>query len=1049
MDQPPWTLKQQQSVATGLERGDELLNNGNCDNLLEAADINCNNSVNKCDRKLMENDLEAAISEKSKIKIENILNEVNTLIPIEKLLLYLKLPTESANNVDPLRQPLNPLGSRTEITQTIMWIKTHLEEDSEISLQKKGVYDEYFAYCEKKNIKPLSTADFGKVMKQVYPRVRPRRLGTRGNSQYCYSGLRKRIKLAIPFLPDVSHKPLSSESTISTMPELQTAAWFIIKEWSENKLGSKFQSLCYLAHYLVKNHSIGVGSTAASLITSFIQNQQKDDMTSNISTNTHKEAIRKIQQKFEGRDQKRKLQMSQSKLERPRSKKAKIQQLTPTVASANVKTTSVSPPTAVTVTSTTSTCERKTSPPQGLKLVCDKSLDFTNLHTLPDFSSFQRPCGGSGDRAPEVTATTAVTTTTSDQCNVSLTASATPVVLLQPPLRVAKNTKYKHIQPKPEQCDIATYNPQQLPSISVGGAAESRSQEINVGKSRRTKKKDEQNCTPSLDDDHTSELFTRERLISISNVDKDALDDYLGTNNSQENEELMSYFEQDNHEHDSKEQDIQESSKIKKLSQLRLLLEQNCPTIYSMVSDTSNIKCVQPGNVVKAAKQNQQDAMNLLPALHVNASARRRVSFDTHSHEDVPPSPNTRRKNFSFTPISPGSHSPTGRQSKCSSTNASPFVSPRNTPVPRTRGNSHPYPLNSCVSVRKQFSLSKKSTHELELTIDHSNVKEICKNQVNLPMSAPPSPKINLLQNLLNSTQKFNYTPNYSSQSAAQVIDQLSPEVSTLLSRNIQLHPEQSTHRSQSVPLNVDPTFNHTSFTSQTSINDFNEIDTFSDANNINVNKIIDTIDQTNLDPFLDDTKLISQNDFINDAMSIQIEAESFCPSENLSSLRERVQNVVPDTPDIAFLRCNPSRSVPSTPVPHLKANIDSIKQEINYSSRSYPSTPLANESFKYNQTQDYLLNGQPIKEKIADDVNVQMSLLGTMIEKNDMAFEDIVVFNDANLNTLIPSEHKANFTFTQIPEENNFGAKQNDPILNQESEIVENDYFRSDMNGN
>ncbi|KRT83753.1 hypothetical protein AMK59_3722 [Oryctes borbonicus] len=1065
MDQPPWTLKQQQSVATGLERGDELLNNGNCDNLLETADINCNNSVNKCDRKLLENDLETAISEKSKIKIQNILNEVNALIPIEKLLLYLKLPTESANNVDPLRQPLNPLGSRTEITQTIMWIKTHLEEDPEISLQKKGVYDEYSTFCENKNIKPLSTADFGKVMKQVYPRVRPRRLGTRGNSQYCYSGLRKRIKLATPFLPDVSHKPLSSESTVSTMPDLQAAAWFIIKEWSENKLGSKFQTLCYLAHYLVKNHSIGVGSSAASVITSFIQNQQKGDMTSNISTNRHKEAIRKIQQRCEGRDQKRKLQMSQSKLEqRPRSKKAKIQQLTPTVASTNVKATSLSPPTAVTVTSTTSVCERKTSPPQGLKLVCDKSLDFTNIHTLPDFSSFQRPCGGSGDRAPEVAVTAAVTTTTTDQCNVSLAATATPIgkvaiprltskqqlhqqqspVLLQPPLRVAKNTKYKHIQPKPEQCDIATYNPQQPPPISVGGAAETRSQEINVGKSRRTKKKDEQNCAPSLDDDHTSELFTRERLISIGNVEKDALDDYLGTNNSQENEELMSYFEQDNHDQLNKEQDTQESSKSKKLSQLRLLLEQSCP-IYPLVSDAPSMKCVHPGNLVKAAKHNQQDAMSLLPTLHANASARRRVSFDTHSHDDVPPSPNTRRKNFSFTPISPGSHSPTGRQSKCSSTNASPFVSPRNTPVPRTRGNSHPYPLNSCVNVRKH--LSKKPTHELELTIDHNNIKDICKNQVNFPMSAPPSPKINLLQNLLNSGPKFNnYTSNYCSQSAVQTIDQLSPEVSTLLSKSIQLHPQQSTHRSQSVPLNIDPTFNHT-FTNQTAINDFNEIDTFSDANNINVNKIIDTIDQTNLDPFLDETKLISQNDFINDAMSIQIEAEGFCPSENLANLRERAQSLVPETADIAFLRCNPSRSVPSTPLPHIKANIDSIKQEINYSSRSYPSTPLANESFKYNQTQDYLLNGQPIKEKIANDVNVQMNLLG--IEKSDMAFDDIEVFNDANLNNLIPSEHKANFTFAQITEENNFNAKQNDPILNQEGEIIESEYFRNDMNGN
>lgn len=62
---------------------------------------------------------------------------------IEKLLLYLKLPTESKESIDPLRQPLNPLGSRSEISQTSTWIKTHLVEDPELSLQKKGVYNEY------------------------------------------------------------------------------------------------------------------------------------------------------------------------------------------------------------------------------------------------------------------------------------------------------------------------------------------------------------------------------------------------------------------------------------------------------------------------------------------------------------------------------------------------------------------------------------------------------------------------------------------------------------------------------------------------------------------------------------------------------------------------------------------------------------------------------------------------------------------------------------------------------------------------------------------
>jgi len=39
--------------------------------------------------------------------------------------------------------PLNPLGSRPEIMQTVVWIQTHLEEDVEISLPKQEVYEEY------------------------------------------------------------------------------------------------------------------------------------------------------------------------------------------------------------------------------------------------------------------------------------------------------------------------------------------------------------------------------------------------------------------------------------------------------------------------------------------------------------------------------------------------------------------------------------------------------------------------------------------------------------------------------------------------------------------------------------------------------------------------------------------------------------------------------------------------------------------------------------------------------------------------------------------
>lgn len=40
-------------------------------------------------------------------------------------------------------RPLNPLGSRSEIQLTITWIRTHLEMNSEVSLPKREVYNEY------------------------------------------------------------------------------------------------------------------------------------------------------------------------------------------------------------------------------------------------------------------------------------------------------------------------------------------------------------------------------------------------------------------------------------------------------------------------------------------------------------------------------------------------------------------------------------------------------------------------------------------------------------------------------------------------------------------------------------------------------------------------------------------------------------------------------------------------------------------------------------------------------------------------------------------
>lgn len=105
-------------------------------------------------------------SEDSRASVQEIFSQVEKLKLEERLLLYLKLPmslTNPGGTMDPLRQPLNPLGNRYEIYQTIMWIKTHLEEDPDVSLPKQEVYEEY-EYVFRFNIHSIKFYNVNKVL---------------------------------------------------------------------------------------------------------------------------------------------------------------------------------------------------------------------------------------------------------------------------------------------------------------------------------------------------------------------------------------------------------------------------------------------------------------------------------------------------------------------------------------------------------------------------------------------------------------------------------------------------------------------------------------------------------------------------------------------------------------------------------------------------------------------------------------------------------------------------------------------------------------------
>lgn len=128
----------------------------------------------------------------------------------------------------------------------------------------------------------MSTADFGKVMKQIFPSIRPRRLGTRGNSRYCYAAMRKTTKLECPQLPNLgsteqssSDDPLSASSDIGggggSLGIGSAASWNTIKSWAENLLNTEFKNSHELADHISANYMSGSPGTISSSSRALLQ----------------------------------------------------------------------------------------------------------------------------------------------------------------------------------------------------------------------------------------------------------------------------------------------------------------------------------------------------------------------------------------------------------------------------------------------------------------------------------------------------------------------------------------------------------------------------------------------------------------------------------------------------------------------------------------------------------------------------------------------------------------------------------------------------------
>ncbi|XP_047535558.1 uncharacterized protein LOC125069964 [Vanessa atalanta] len=985
----------------------------------------------------MQQIVENTLSQEGRQRVSQLLEAVEALSGAERLLLYLRLPTGVPPH-DPLKQPINPLGSRAELQQTVTWIQTHLEVDPDVSLPKQDVYDEYIAHCMSSNMKPLSTADFGKVMKQVYPTVRPRRLGTRGNSRYCYAGLRKKVKLEVPQLPDLDE---SAKEPSGIMKESER----IVCDWAENKFGMKFVNISELSRHLVSmsvTQRAPLGPASASPPPLVAAHGASEEVS---GPQLMKQQLkRKLQtQGTPGRPKKNKGQEvsgesppSTSYVSQHQPVKHESEMLSepaygyqpayvpvydvrPTFPySAPPRAHPPHPPHAPPAPHPAISVHEYRpdpyvfEPPYAhrdlavppdtahnvpINLSSDASLDLSTERTEwqrrrpPDPPTARLPLPGKKlilETYQSETQASSPRSSQTDTRSVNQPSEEFPrTEYLPKKMRAAEILGGKlaaarqslvgtdpassstSVAVEPVRSEVAFLeDPKNLTSRSKSTAAALAREEQEAASPTQSVKaptpkcdrnkirkfcgrtkglspdraeQHERSATPDsccgLDginiktgmicEEKHSEILNRERVISICNIDKHDLDDYLNEGNSQEHEEeLLQYFHHRDTEYDATADpntagnpvtfletgqdphDEHSQGKNEKISQLRELLAKNLKNHTQGGSTSQNVinnqesqehptdKKHEPhatkttisegafkpvGNIIEivngtslsnendTAVNRNCDTISNENGISVNCPTENNHNqlinsagshlYNGNCHNE-PQSPTTRTQQYDFVPISDGCHSPGNFNSKSPlsfghrghspsktnktiimggslqtspishSTAASPFVSPRNTPVPRSRYCSRPIPKHNGRKRRIPLSLGVNDLCSMPFAIPNDQKFMLSKTSVSgpnikycQPMSAPPSPNIlsnykqQLLQNstVPNGTSNvcLNFVPNAfrdntnGELSQPLSADPLSSEVSRFFQEpvaNFRLGHDPS-FRSQSVPLKQAP----------------------------------------------------------------------------------------------------------------------------------------------------------------------------------------------------------------------------------------------------
>ncbi|NWX94333.1 RFX5 protein, partial [Nothoprocta ornata] len=227
--------------------------------------------------------LRSTISKSVQNKVDCILQDVQKFSDNDKLYLYLQLPSGPSlgekSNLDLSAQ------SAAEYMHACNWIRNHLEEHTDTCLPKQDVYDAYKRYCDNLCCCPLNTASFGKMIREIFPNIKARRLGGRGQSKYpcsragcpgsCSPGIRRKTVVSLPPLPSLDLKVTETQSELPELvqsygSEVMEAACALTCHWAEKILKRSFNSIVEVAQFLIQQHIISSRSAGADLVMAMV-----------------------------------------------------------------------------------------------------------------------------------------------------------------------------------------------------------------------------------------------------------------------------------------------------------------------------------------------------------------------------------------------------------------------------------------------------------------------------------------------------------------------------------------------------------------------------------------------------------------------------------------------------------------------------------------------------------------------------------------------------------------------------------------------------------